>query len=145
MAALNSQMHTYTRTRLRFHCLQVCFLIWSGCTDQINRIFSSCFHHAQERAEFSNDIHGLSDRKGMGTGGCDLRGSSAERRRTASSFGRLYVAGKKKGKKNSWPSGTCQSNYPSHVNKSKPRGTAVEPSNTNTQTEFTWIPGFSRS
>lgn len=147
MAALNSQTHTYTHTRLRFLCLQVCFLIWSGCTDQINRIFSSCFHHAQERAEFSNDIHGLSDRKGMGTGGCDLRGSSAERRRTASSFGRLYVAGKKKkkGKKNSWPSGTCQSNYPSHVNKSKPRGTAVEPSNTNTQTEFTWIPGFSRS
>lgn len=145
MAALNSQTHTYTRTRLRFHCLQVCFLIWSGCTDQINRIFSSCFHHAQERAEFSNDIHGLSDRKGMGTGGCDLRGSSAERRRTASSFGRLYVAGKKKGEKNSWPSGTCQSNYSSHVNKSKPRGTAVEPSNTNTQTEFTWIPGFSRS
>lgn len=117
MAALNSQTHTYTRTRLRFHCLQVCFLIWSGCTDQINRIFSSCFHHAQERAEFSNDIHGLSDRKGMGTGGCDLRGSSAERRRTASSFGRLYVAGKKKGEKNS-----CQSNYPSHVNKPNPEG-----------------------
>lgn len=62
---------------------------------------------------------------------------TVERRRTTSSFGWLYVAGKKKGKKNSWPSGTCQSNYPSHVNKSKPRGTAVEPSNTNTQTEFT--------
>lgn len=148
MAALNSQTHTYTRTRLRFLCLQVCFLIWSGCTDQINRVFSSCFHHAQERAEFSNDIHGLSDRKGMGTGGCDLRGSSADCREATN---RLLIRPviccrkKERGKKNSWPSGTCQSNYPSHVNKSKPRGTAVEPSNTNTQTEFTWIPGFSRS
>lgn len=122
MAALNSQTHTYTRTRLRFHCLQVCFLIWSGCTDQINRIFSSCFHHAQERAEFSNDIHGLSDRKGMGTGGCDLRGSSAERRRTASSFGRLYVAGKKKGEKISGPAAHARATIPAMLINPNPEG-----------------------
>lgn len=146
MAALNSQTHTYTRTRLRFLCLQVCFLIWSGCTDQINRIFSSCFH--MHKRELNSQMTSTDYQTGKGWeqeavtfGGHLLRGDEPP----PHSAGYMLQEKKKKGKKNSWPSGTCQSNYPSHVNKSKPRGTAVEPSNTNTQTEFTWIPGFSRS
>lgn len=147
MAALNSQTHTYTRTRLRFLCLQVCFLIWSGCTDQIKSLlflFPSCTRESWILKWHPRIIRQERDgnRRLWPSGvicwlsrGDELPPHSAG----------YMLQEKRKGEKNSWPSGTCQSNYPSHVNKSKPRGTAVEPSNTNTQTEFTWIPGFSRS